>query len=97
VAALNGALERIADAGSAIGGMVDNVRSMSRDTQRIKAHSAHLDSIDERLDLIVAQMERMVSAVEELSATVKDLQDSVEPVGRLAKRFPGRARRNAGS
>ena len=93
--ALNGALERIADAGSAIGGMVENVRSMSSDTQRIKAHSAHLDTIDERLDLIVAQMERMVSAVEELSATVKELQDSVEPVGRLAKRFPGRARRNS--
>jgi tetrahydromethanopterin S-methyltransferase subunit B len=38
-------------------------------------------------------MERMVSAVEELSATVKDLQSSVEPVGRLANRFPGRATR----
>ena len=52
--ALNGALDRIADAGSAITGMVDNVRSMSTDTKRIKAHSAHLDSIDERLDRIVA-------------------------------------------
>jgi methyl-accepting chemotaxis protein len=93
--ALNGALERIADAGSAIAGMVENVRSMSGDTSRIKAHAAHLDSIDERLDLIVAQMERMVSAVEELSSTVKELQSSVEPVGRLANRFPGRARRNS--
>ena len=66
MAGLNGALERIADAGSAIGSMVDNIRSMSRDTERIKAHSAHLDSIDERLDQIVAQMERLVSAVEDL-------------------------------
>jgi methyl-accepting chemotaxis protein len=96
VAGLNGALERIADAGSAIGSMVDNIRSMSRDTERIKAHSAHLDSIDERLDQIVAQMERLVSAVEDLSGTVKELQDSVEPVGRLAGRFPGRGRRNQG-
>jgi tetrahydromethanopterin S-methyltransferase subunit B len=40
-------------------------------------------------------MERMVSAVEDLAATVKELQDSVEPVGRLANRFPGRSRRNA--
>ena len=91
--ALNGALERIADAGSSIAGMVENVCSMSSDTKRTKVHSAHLDSIDERLDRIVAQMERMVSAVEELSATVKELQDSVEPVGRLANRFPGRAKR----
>ncbi len=55
--ALNGALERIADAGSAIAGMADNVRSMSGDTRRIRAHAAHLDTIDERLDRIVALME----------------------------------------
>ena len=55
--ALNSALERIADAGSAIAGMVDNVRSMSGDTRRIRAHAAHLDTIDERLDRIVALME----------------------------------------
>lgn len=90
---LSGAL----DLGSALGGLLKNVRSMSEDTRVIERHAKHLDTIDERLDLIVAQMQRMVSAVEELSATVKELQSSVEPVGRLAGRFPGRAKRNAGS
>jgi methyl-accepting chemotaxis protein len=76
-----------------IGGLVDDVRSMSTDTSQIELHATHLDSIDERLDLIAAQMERIAGAVEELSATVKELQDSLEPVGRLAGRFPGRAKR----
>lgn len=93
MASLNAALERIADAGSAITGMVENVRSMSDDTQRIKKHSAHLDAIDERLDRIVALMERMVGSVEELSRTVEKLDESLEPVSRLAGRFPGRAKR----
>jgi methyl-accepting chemotaxis protein len=92
--ALQGALERIADAGSAIGSMVDNIKSMSGDTSRIQAHARHLDSIDERLDRVVELMERMVNSVDELRATVEELQDSLEPVGRLAGRFPGRGRRN---
>jgi methyl-accepting chemotaxis protein len=93
--ALNGALERIADAGSAIAGMVENVRSMSRDTDRIKAHAAHLEAIDERLDRIVVLMERMVGSVEQLGETVEQLEESLEPVSRLAGRFPGRSKRNA--
>jgi methyl-accepting chemotaxis protein len=90
--ALQGALERIADAGSAIGSMVDNVRSMSRDTHRIEDHAKHLDTIDERLDRIVDLMERMVASVDELRSSVEQLQEHVEPVGRLAGRFPGRRR-----
>jgi methyl-accepting chemotaxis protein len=91
--ALNGTLERIADAGSAIGSMVENVRTMSGDTSRIKAHAKHLDSIDERLERIAELMERMVASVEELTGKVDELQQHVEPVGRLAGRFPGRAKR----
>jgi methyl-accepting chemotaxis protein len=90
---LNGALERIADAGSAIGSMVDNVRNMSGDTSRIQEHSRHLETIDQRLDRIVELMERMVVSVEELTGKVDELQEDLEPVGRLAGRFPGRAKR----
>jgi methyl-accepting chemotaxis protein len=82
------------DLRGAIARMLDDVRSMSRDTSRIEVHAAHLEAIDERLDQIVAQMERLVSSVEELSATVKEVQSSVEPVGRLAKRFPGKSKRD---
>jgi tetrahydromethanopterin S-methyltransferase subunit B len=38
-------------------------------------------------------MERMVSSVEELSGAVEKLDESLEPVSRLAGRFPGRPRR----
>jgi methyl-accepting chemotaxis protein len=93
---LQGALERIADAGSAIGSMVENVKSMSGDTQRIQHHAKHLDTIDQRLDRIVDLMERMVASVDELRGSVEELQEHIEPVGRLAGRFPGRAKRNAG-
>jgi tetrahydromethanopterin S-methyltransferase subunit B len=86
---LNGLL----DVRSAIAGMLDNVKSMSSDTNRIEVHAKHLDSIDERLDRIVALMERMVSSIDELSARVEGMQEAVEPVGRLANRFPGRAKR----
>ena len=89
---LTGALERIADTGSAIGSMVENVKSMSGDTSRIKDHARHLETIDERLDRIVELMERMVASVEELSGRVEELQDHVEPIGRFAGRFPGRRR-----
>ena len=81
------------DLRGAIAGMIENVRSMSGDTSRIEVHAKHLESIDERLDRIVELMERMVSSVEDLSARVKELEDSLEPVGRLANRFPGRAKR----
>jgi hypothetical protein len=60
---LNGTLERIADAGSAIGSMVDNIKSVSGDTTRIEDHA--------------------------------ELQEDLEPVGRLAGRFPGRAKRQS--
>ena len=92
---LNGTLERIADAGSAIGSMVDNIRSMSGDTRRIEEHSRHLDSIDERLDRIVELMERMVASVDELGSSVAELEQHIEPVGRLAGRL--RAARRASS
>jgi methyl-accepting chemotaxis protein len=95
VAGLNKALERIADAGSAIGSMVENVRSMSGDTHRIQHHAKHLDTIDERLDRIVDLMERMVASVDELRGSVAELQEHIEPVGRLAGRFPGRSKRSA--
>ena len=95
MASLNAALERIAERGSAIGAMVENIRTMSSDTQRIEKHSAHLDSIDERIDRIVELMEGMVSSVEELSGTVAKLDESLEPVSRLAGRFPGGTKRNA--
>jgi tetrahydromethanopterin S-methyltransferase subunit B len=39
-------------------------------------------------------MEKMVASIDELSETVSDLQDSIEPLGRFASRFPGR-RKNA--
>lgn len=84
------------DLRGAIAGMIENVRSMSGDTSRIEVHAQHLDTLDERLDRIVELMERMVNSVDDLSARVKDLEDSLEPVGRLANRFPGRAKRNAG-
>ena len=90
---LNSALERIADTGSSIASMVENVRSMSGDTRRISAHSRHLDSIDERLDRIVELMERMVASVDELRGSVQELEEHIEPVGRLAGRFPGRSKR----
>jgi methyl-accepting chemotaxis protein len=90
---LNGTLERIADAGSAIGSMVDNVRSMSGDTSRIQDHARHLETIDQRLDRIVELMERMVASVDELRGSVQELEEHIEPVGRLAGRFPGRAKR----
>ena len=64
--ALQGTLERIVGAGSAVGSMVENVSSMSRDTRRIEEHAKHLDTIDKRLDRIVELMERMVVSVEEL-------------------------------
>ena len=90
---LQSSLERIADAGSAIGSMVENVRSMSRDTSRIQEHSRHLDTIDQRLARIVELMERMVVSVEELTGKVDELEEHIAPVGRLAGRFPGRAKR----
>jgi methyl-accepting chemotaxis protein len=93
MAGLQSALERIADAGSAIGSMVENVRSMSGDTSRIKDHARHLETIDERLDRIVELMERMVASVDELRGSVEELEGHIEPVGRLAGRFPGRAKR----
>ena len=92
MARLNLPLERICGAGSAISGIVENVRSMSNDTERIEQHSAHLDAIDRRLDRIVELMERMVSSVEQLSGTVERLEETLEPVSRLASRFPGRSR-----
>jgi methyl-accepting chemotaxis protein len=92
---LNGTLERIADAGSAIGSMVENIKSMSGDTTRIEDHAKHLETIDERLDRIVGLMERMVASVEELTGKVDELQEDLEPVGRLAGRFPGRAKRQS--
>lgn len=76
-----------------IGGLVDDVRSMSADTSRIELHAAHLDSIDHRLDRIVAATAQMAASVEELAATVEELREHIEPVGRLANRFPGRAKR----
>jgi methyl-accepting chemotaxis protein len=84
------------DLRGAIAGMVENVRTMSGDTSRIEMHAKHLDSIDERLDRIVELMERMVASIDELSARVDEMQESVEPVGRLANRFPGRSKRKAG-
>ena len=81
------------DLRGAIAGMLENVKSMSGDTSRIEVHAAHLEAIDERLDHIVALMERMVSSIDELTATVEQLQNSVEPVGRLANRFPGNSKR----
>jgi methyl-accepting chemotaxis protein len=93
MAGVQGALERIADAGSAIGSMVENVRSMSRDTNRIGDHARHLDTIDQRLEQVVELMERMVASVDELRGSVEELQEHIEPVGRLAGRFPGRAKR----
>ena len=81
------------DLRGAIAGVVENVRKMSGDTSRIEVHAKHLDSIDERLARTVELMERMVSSVEDLSARVKELEDSLEPVGRLATRFPGRSKR----
>jgi methyl-accepting chemotaxis protein len=81
------------DLRGAIAGMVENVRTMSGDTSRIESHAKHLDSIDERLGQTVELMERMVSSVEDLSVRVKELEDSLEPVGRLANRFPGNSRR----
>lgn len=76
-----------------IGGVVDDVKSMSSDTSQIELHAAHLDSIDRRLDRIVVLMEQMTNSIDELRATVEQVQGSVEPVGRLAERFPGRAKR----
>jgi methyl-accepting chemotaxis protein len=93
MAGLQGALERIADAGSAIASMVENVKSMSGDTGRIEEHARHLDSIDERLDRVVELMERLVTSVDELRGSVDEIQEALEPVGRLAGRFPGRAKR----
>jgi hypothetical protein len=40
-------------------------------------------------------MERMVASVDELRGTVEELSESIEPMGRLASRFPGRKRKNS--
>ena len=85
-------LDRVLDLRSSIAGMIDNVRSMSQDTGRIEVHAKHLDTIDERLDRIVDLMDKMVASIDELSGRVEQMQDAVEPVGRLANRFPGRKR-----
>jgi methyl-accepting chemotaxis protein len=85
-------LDRVLDLRSSIAGMIENVKSMSQDTSRIGAHARHLDTIDERMDRIVDLMEQMVASIDELSARVDEMQSAVEPVGRLAKRFPGRKR-----
>ena len=88
-------LERVLDLPNAVASMVEHVKSMSGDTERIERHAAHLDLLDERLDRITALMERMVSSIDELSSTVEELRESIEPVGRLANRFPGGSKRNA--
>jgi methyl-accepting chemotaxis protein len=85
-------LDRVLDLRSSIAGMIDNVKSMSQDTGRIGEHSKHLDSIDERMDRIVDLMESMVASIDELTATVSEMQGSIEPMGRLASRFPGRGK-----
>ena len=93
MASLNG-LVRFTDPRALINGLVDNVRTMSEDTKLLERHAAHLESIDERIDRIVELMERMVKAVEDLDGSVSELQGHVEPMGRLARRIPGRKRQD---
>ena len=49
--------------------------------------------LDERLDYMTALLDRMVVAVESLAVSVDELQESLGPVGRLARRVPGGRRR----
>jgi hypothetical protein len=49
-----------------------------------------MDELQERLGGVSATLERLLSLLDTLDANVGSLRGSIEPIGRIADRLPGR-------
>jgi predicted nucleic acid-binding Zn-ribbon protein len=62
--------------------------------QHLAELPATMQSLDNVLGSLTELLGRLVTSVEQLDGNVGSLQESMEPVGRLADKLPGRSRRS---
>jgi phage-related minor tail protein len=85
-------LGQVAEATTVLPGIDSRLASIEEAMPALVEVQQHLASLPETIGRLSTLMERLLESIEGLDARVAGLQQSIEPLGRVADRLPGKNR-----